>query len=468
MRYIDVESKEFEKWLNYRLLKDDIMLEGKYFSMVLKAAISKATYEGKEITTFQRIARKNEVIYYDLNNSNSEIVKVTTDGFSIERNGTNVPFLQNSTMLEQVKPKLDAEIEDVSRIKKYVTLNETDYKLFLILLITSFIEDISHPLLIINGSQGSAKSTLTRIYKKIVDPTIVEISAMPHKKEDLTLQLEHEYTCCFDNLVSIKNDVSNIMCMAITGGAHAKRKLYTNSDMVIYSFRRCIVLNGISWLSSQSDLLDRSIIVNLDRIKDQDRKTDEKIFNGFKQDLPYILGGIFKTLSKAMEIQPDLKVENLPRLADFGTWGYAVAEVLGIGGEEFLKLYKDNQTNITREILFSNPVAYALFEFMKKRLKHECSIEQLYTELCDIADTKNINKNDTMWARSPAYLSRRLNQLKVNLEQEKIFFDIKNVGSHKQIVLENKNLKPPKIRKKKKKSETKKLGDEIGDHLMQE
>ncbi len=75
--------------------------------------------------------------------------------------------------------------------------------------------------------------------------------------------------------------------------------------------------------------MDRSILLHLERIDPIKRKDEEKLWKDFEEVKPEILGGIFDVISKAMSIYPSVKLSLLPRMADFGKWGYAIAEALG-------------------------------------------------------------------------------------------------------------------------------------------
>ena len=169
---------------------------------------------------------------------------------------------------------------------------------------------------------------------------------------------------CFDNLATIKSDVSDLLCMASTGGGYTKRKLYTDEEEVIYSFKRCIALNGIDVVATQADLLDRSILIELERIQAGVYQTEATINNSFESVRAEIIGGCLTTVAKAKVIYSDVTVPNLGRMADFMHWGYLIAEVLGIGGDNFLKIYADNQIKSIQEAIDSHPVATAIKNFM--------------------------------------------------------------------------------------------------------
>lgn len=83
--------------------------------------------------------------------------------------------------------------------------------------------------------------------------------------------------------------------------------------------------------------------------------------------MPLILGNIFDILSKAIKIYPNVKLNKLPRMADFSHWGYAIAQALGDLGETFLDEYKCNYNKQNIEAINSDIVATLLIAFMKEK-----------------------------------------------------------------------------------------------------
>ena len=57
---------------------------------------------------------------------------------------------------------------------------------------------------------------------------------------------------------------------------------------------------------------------------------------------------------------PTVRIDNLPRMADFAKWGYAVADSIGIGGDNFLDIYRQNALLQHQEVLHADPVAYSV------------------------------------------------------------------------------------------------------------
>lgn len=254
----------------------------------------------------------------------------------------------------------------------------------------------------------------------------------------------------FDNIERLTAEQSNLLCMAATGGAYSKRSLYTDFDETIHEFKRCLQLNGINVVATKSDLLDRSITLELQRIKKRDRLTEEEIWQKFGEDLPRILGAIFKTLSLAISHYRAEKLDEVGRMADFTYWGYAIAEVLGVTGDVFLKAYQKNQGKANEEALSSNPTAAAVIAMMRYRSNWTSSVSGLLKELEKVAADEHISIRQKIWPSDASALSKRLKEVKSNLEEVGIYYDIRHAGNCKKITIENtREIEPIKVNPEK-------------------
>jgi uncharacterized protein YifE (UPF0438 family) len=266
-----------------------------------------------------------------------------------------------------------------------------------------------------------------------------DLLTMPTSKQDLALILANTYMPCFDNLDTLSAEKSDMLCMAATGGAFSKRTLYTDAEETILRFKHCVALNGINVVATRPDLLDRSIVEELIRIPKAERQTEEKVWEAFDADLPVILGAIFNTLSAAMSLRTEVELEEVGRMADFTYWGYAIADVLGIGGPAFLQAYLGNQDQANEEAVSSHPVAAAVIAFMKDQRTWSGSVSLLLKQLEQMAEQERINTRVKTWPQDSFVLSKRLKEVKSNLEEIGIYYDIRHAGNYKKVTLENRN-----------------------------
>ena len=432
----EIESDMFRSWINHRYYsKTHEIIGKKVFDDVFAQIKASARFDGNnEINLSVRVAKSNnETFWYDLCNSHWQAIKITADGWFVE-DKPPILFCRYNHQRSQIIPHSNG---DIKRILKYVNIRH-NHTLFLCWLVTCFVPEIPHAMLILYGEKGAAKSTACEFLKRVIDPSALE-TLMLSSKDSLIVNLQKHWFLPFDNVSALSIEKSDILCRAITGGGIQQRKLYTNGDDYIFNFRRCIAINGINNVANQADLIDRAILLELSRIKDEDRRELLEIEMEFTKDLPYILGDIFSILSKAMSIYPTLHLVRLPRMADFARWGYAVGEALGGQGQLFLDEYKENQKCRDEEINASDVVAVIVISFMNDLTEWTGTVSQLYIKLTELAPKIGINAKSKEFPARANYLTRRMNSIRSNLKAAGITFEFKKKSDAMYITLENEN-----------------------------
>lgn len=91
----------------------------------------------------------------------------------------------------------------------------------------------------------------------------------------------------------ISDWMSDSFCRAVTGDSFSKRKLYTDNDDIFYTFMRCIGFRGVNLAASRSDLLNRGLIIELERIPSDRQRQIKKIWKDFDRMKPQLLDYIF-------------------------------------------------------------------------------------------------------------------------------------------------------------------------------
>jgi hypothetical protein len=381
---------------------------------------AKADFEGQTIPLYLRVAwfdNKNS-IYYDLTNEQWNCVEITKMGWSIINDVPTIFVRYNQTT--QVSPNRKYEQDIFDRFIRLTNVKDEHNKLLLkVYMISQFIPEIPHPILIPHGGKGSGKSTLLRLIKMICDPSRPELLTFHDDRTEFVQQLAHNYVNFYDNIRRIRSWMSDEVCKAVTGIGLTKRKLYTDDEDKVYDFKRCIGFNGINNCLTEPDALDRSILIELLPITRETRKTDEMIFSEFELLRPKLLAYIFDILVKVLKIKDSIKINDLPRMADFAIWGEAIARAIGYADLHFMNAYYANIGKQNMEALDAVPLAEAIQKmFSDEQVDFEFSwiappgntLDRLY----DIASRYKI-KTDTMWPKGATALSRRLNEISANL-----------------------------------------------------
>lgn len=430
-----IKSRTYKMWLTKRYYDET----GKApttdaMNQAIGVMEAKAMFEGKERTLHLRVAKKDEKYYYDLANETWEVVEVTPNGCEVLKNPP-ILFTRNNNMDEQIKPNFDGDIKLLLNHVRFKS--EEDRLLYLVYVVSCFVPDIPHIVLVYSGEKGASKSTSMRMTRQVVDPAFRDLQTMPNGIQDLAISLANNYMPCYDNLDSLSAEKSDLLCIASTGGSFSKRTLYTDDEETFLELKRCPALNGINVVVTRSDLMDRSIVLELDRIPEEERKEESVVWSEFNKDKPSIVGGALQTLSKAMAIYPTVQLDKLSRMADFTRWGYAIAEAMGYKGEQFLEAYKNNQNQSNEEAIYNHPVAACVVALMRNRSKWVGSVAQLLTALEGMAIVEKININMKSFPKAAHILSRRLKEVKSNLEEKGITYSIRHAGDAKEVTITN-------------------------------
>ena len=427
---VNVKSERFKKWIvsQFYNIESKIPTNDNIAKIILLLE-SRAMNEVNEVLVERRCATVDHCIYYDLKDDSCNVVKVSRDGWEIIKDPP-VIFARTKTMYRQVTPERNGNLDILDKWFRYK--DENHLILQKVILVASLIPNIARPIQVLHGEKGSSKTSTMKLVRDIIDPAIVPVVSIPKTIDDLAVYISKNYVPCFDNIDTISNQVSDLLCIAVTGGGHTKRKLYTDDEEQVMFFQRFIVLNGINVVATRPDLLDRCILLELERIPPNERKEEKVLREEFEKDKPIILGAIFETLSKAMSIYDQVELNNLGRMADFTRWGYAIAEVLGIGGDKFLEAYLNNQNNANIEALESHPVGFAMYKFMEDKTVWSGSPTKLLSELEIVAGFEKIDTTNSNWAKTPNVLSRRLNEIKSNLLDVGIEFE-RSKGKNREI-----------------------------------
>ena len=393
-------------------------------------------------------------IYYDL--GNEQIVRITTNSIAIcnKNELLDVAFLKANNSLDQVIPKIrKISPEECKRtlfkLSSFInTKNQDELKVLIIYIITTFIQNISHPILMLCGGPGSSKTTSTKFIRRIIDPSSNEIMAFPNQK-DLELVLGNHYFCAFDNLgdFSIKQDISNLLCCAVTGATILRRKLYTDNEEMSLRLKNIIILNGIAPNFDRNDLIERSVIINMNPISQIKRKKDWELENDFNSLLPDFLNAIFNILSYYLLEKDAYDICGLKRMADFEEAGIIIDLILTDPEDNednensFASIYEKIIDKEQEEAIYID----SFVSFVHSYLEEHEIVEGTPTEVFNKIKSKSYSQCNVHNAN---VFVKRLKEKEALLKQANIFFEVYRGSSrHLKIYIKHTQKKEKKPEK---------------------
>ena len=419
---LSIEGNKFESYVSkvYYDNCDKKTANAETINNAIRTIKAKAIFEGQTIPLHLKVAWANETnkddIYYDLSDEKRRCIKITkSSGWKIMNNQIEVLFKRYGHQAPQVEPVRDYDSKIFDEFIDSLNIKNQRHKLLIkIWIISLIIPNIAHPILLPYGEKGSAKSTLQKKIKMLIDPSPLDLFSIYNDKAQFIQQLAHNYLCFYDNVKREPRWLSDEACRAVSGGAFSKRKNYTDDDDIPYKYKKILSFSGINVIFSEPDALDRSIKIELERIKDEDNIPDTKIEEDLRQQIPALLGYIFDILSKALENKDFIKLSRLPRMADFAEWGEAIARAIGYKPLEFMDAYFENIGEQNIEIIEAIRFAEAISKFIDYEITSWISSPQSFINHLKVFADKN-NIDSSKFPKRPQAVSRQLNKIKSNL-----------------------------------------------------
>ena len=404
-------SRGFKEWLAHRYYREH---GGSANSQAVQDACTalagRARYDGPDHPVFIRLAEQDGVIYLDLCDAAWRVVEIDADGWRIVTDAP-VRFRRTKGMLALPTPDDGGTLVT---LRRFFNLPDADWVLIVAWLIAAFRPRGPYPILGFRGEQGSAKSTRARMLRSLVDPNAAALRTMPRDERDLMIAATNSWTLALDNISTLPPWISDALCRLSTGGGFATRELYADEDETILDAQRPLILNGISDFATRSDLLDRLIGIDLPRIPDDERQSEEALWLAFEQARPAILGALLSAASMAIRNLPTTHLDAMPRMADFALWVTAAAPALGWQPDTFLDAYAVNRAGTHEFIVEASPFAATLIEFVKnQREPWEGRASALLAALNERAD--EATRKQRGWPADATRLSSDLRRIAPNL-----------------------------------------------------
>jgi hypothetical protein len=300
-----------------------------------------------------RVARVDGALWVDLGDATGRAIRITAAGWSIE---TTVPVLFKRTELTGALPEPERG-GDISELWEWLNVEIDDRPLLVACLLASLFPDIPHPVLTFGGEQGTGKTTASKVVIGIVDPSPVLVRKPPKDPESWVTAASGSWIVGLENISTISPWLSDSICRAVTGDGDVRRRLYTDGELAVFSFRRFVVLNGIDLGAIRGDLADRMLPIGLHLIPDEQRLEEDELWPMWKKAHPRLLGALLDLAASLIGVLPSVRLERKPRMADFARILAATDMLLGTGGYE---RYAGKQASMAAEALTDDEFVMAM------------------------------------------------------------------------------------------------------------
>jgi hypothetical protein len=322
--------------------------------------------------------------FLDLGDPSGRAIQIRVDGWTVVAR-PDVHFRRPAGLLPLPLPSRDGSID---LLRPYANLAKGDFRL-LVAWLTAALRPVGpYPILAIHGEQGSAKSTLARILRLLIDPQSSPLLLQPKSTRDLMATAVNGWLLAYDNISAIPNWLSDSLCQLVFGGGIAARALFSNDDRSDIHAQRPVILNGIEEFVRRGDLTDRTVFLHLPPILPTTRRAEDEFWSSFHADYPRIFGGVLDAVVGGLRLLPSVSLTELPRMADYAKWGEAVGQGLGWGSESFVSTYNTNRKDATLMALDDSAVGSVLLQIAPTMNTWAGSSANLLAALTKIAGKK--------------------------------------------------------------------------------
>jgi hypothetical protein len=289
----------------------------------------------------------------DLGRDDGLVVVIGAHGWEVTT-ASPVLFWRTNATLPLPVPAGGGSLDE---LRDLLNLPGEDWPLVVAWLVAALMPGIPHPVLLLRGEHGTAKSTSARLLTSLVDRCASQLRTAPRNVEDWAVTAAGSWVTCLDNVSTLPGWLQDAICRAVTGDGMLRRELYTNADVAVLAFRRVIAITGIDPGPLNGDLADRLLAMEPERIAEDARSAEEDVDVTWRRVHPGVLGALLDVACDVLRILPSVRRADLPRMADFARVVLAVDKVLGTAG---YARYAEQAGRTAEIVADSDPVIVAI------------------------------------------------------------------------------------------------------------
>jgi hypothetical protein len=434
-----IESKAFKEWLLQQFfLETRRAPTGSSIKTAIHTQAAHVKFGPempRHIDVHLRTAEVDGRIYIDLCNEQFQCVEVDDNGWRVIDSPPQVRFRRTDGMRSLPVPQRGGNID---RLRKFVNLTDSDFILFVAVLLDAFRLG-KHPILNLVGEHGTAKSTLAKIFKLLVDPDETELRSLPGTVRDIFIAVNSARVRAWDNVSKIERATSDALCQLSDGSGFGIRRLYTDDDEFRVQGSRSIILTGLTNCATRPDLGSRTVLLSLHPIKDAARKSETELWAGFNEARPFVFGALLDALAHGLQQLPTVKLDSASRMKDFELFAHACEGAYAPAGS-FSAALAANATELNEALIEDDPVAKAITAFMVKRSEWSGTTTELMIELQTRDDTEQQVSKQKDWPKDATRFSRRVRVVSATLRKagvEVFFGQLSDRNKTRNVTLRN-------------------------------
>jgi hypothetical protein len=290
----------------------------------------------------------------------------------------------------------------LDELRGLLNAEEREFRLIVGWLVAALIPDIPHPIMALQGEQGSAKSSTAQMLADLIDPSPAPLRSAPRDIKQWAVSASASWAVALDNVSAVPGWLSDTLCKAVTGDGYIDRVLYSDDDVTVLAFRRVVLMTSIDPGALAGDLAERLLVIELQPIPDTGRRPDADVRAAYADARPAILASLLDLLALVLAGLPGMSMARMPRMADFACVLNAVDAV-----QQWTTLndYLSASTDVTANVIEGDIFANAIMALANRESKWQGTATDL------LAAVVTPDPRPKEWPKDATRASGRLKRL---------------------------------------------------------
>lgn len=275
----------------------------------------------------RRACRIGDDVWYDLKNNDGTALHISADqtNLRVEQTPASICWLHDSTMGEVTISDPMPIIDLKSQFLRFADLIRQDVDTAAQLIAVA-VHCLLHPagpssqppLVVLEGPQGAGKTTTSLLLHDLTDPETdrVEISAACLNVETLQMLASMHMQIVLGNASKMDPKVFDTLCVMVTGGISATRKLYSQTEMASWRLHCQTILTGISVGRLPEDIISR--MIHIDLMPSARSMTEAKLWRIWDESSSALRMMLWQTCQRVLRMEHDDEIPST-------TWARACA-----------------------------------------------------------------------------------------------------------------------------------------------
>ena len=145
-----------------------------------------------------RVAQHDDNLFIDLANDDGDVVIVSRDGWRLQ-DVELLPVLFRRTALTGPLP-VPVQGGKLGELRRFLNVTDNAWPLIVGWLVAALLPDIPKPVLLLDGEQGSAKTTSAKTVVNLIDPSPAPLRSSPKDPEEWAVVAAGSWVVGIDNV----------------------------------------------------------------------------------------------------------------------------------------------------------------------------------------------------------------------------------------------------------------------------